>query len=85
MTHFFSKKAKGNKDKKVRGGCSLLGPDIQKPYTSGQGKTIIDLFRDFFTKIVHVQVTNFIPVKMSTLYIRTLDTNKIKIIAHPLG
>jgi hypothetical protein len=43
---------------------------MQKPYAPkyGQGKTKIDLFRDFFTKITHVQVVNFIPVKVSTLY-----------------
>jgi hypothetical protein len=34
----------------------------------GQGKTQIDLFRDFFTKIAYVQVMNFIPVKVFTLY-----------------
>jgi hypothetical protein len=38
--------------KKVRGGCELLGPDMQKPYAPkyGQGKTKIDLFRDFLQK-----------------------------------
>jgi hypothetical protein len=38
--------------KKVRGGCELPGADIQKPYTSkyGQGKTKINLFRDFLQK-----------------------------------
>jgi hypothetical protein len=35
--------------KKVMGGCALPGADMQKPYTPkhGQGKTKIDLFRDF--------------------------------------
>jgi uncharacterized protein YfaT (DUF1175 family) len=28
----------------------------------------IDLFRNFFTKIAYVQVMNFIPVKVFTLY-----------------
>jgi hypothetical protein len=34
----------------VRGGCALPGVDMQKPYASkcGQGKTKIDLFRDFY-------------------------------------
>jgi hypothetical protein len=56
-------------EKKVRGGCALPGGDMQKPYAPkcGQGKTQIDLFRDFFTKITYVQVMNFIPVKVSTL------------------
>jgi hypothetical protein len=42
--------------KKVRGGCALLRGDVQKPYAPkcGQGKTKIDLFRDFFTKIAYV-------------------------------
>jgi hypothetical protein len=55
--------------KKVWGGCELPRADMQKPYTPkcGQGKTKIDLFRDFFTKIANVQVMNFIPVKVSTL------------------
>jgi hypothetical protein len=36
--------------KKVRSACELLGADTQKPYTPkcGQGKTKIDLFRDFY-------------------------------------
>jgi hypothetical protein len=57
--------------KKVRGRCALPGGDMQKPYAPkcSQGKTKIDLFRDFFTKIAHVQVINFIPIKVSTLYI----------------
>jgi hypothetical protein len=40
--------------KKVRGGCELPEADTQKPYTPkcGQGKTKIDPFRDFFTKVV---------------------------------
>jgi hypothetical protein len=56
--------------KKVRGCCELPAADMQKPYTPkyGQGKTKIDLFRDFFTKITYVQVMNFISVKVSTLY-----------------
>jgi hypothetical protein len=35
--------------KKVMGGCALPGADMQTPYTPkhGQGKTKIDLFRDF--------------------------------------
>jgi hypothetical protein len=43
---------------------------MQKPYAPkcGQGKTKIDLFRDFFRKITYVQVMNFISVKVSTLY-----------------
>jgi hypothetical protein len=43
---------------------------MQKPYAPkyGQQKTKIDLFRDFFTKIAYVQITNFISVKVSTLY-----------------
>jgi hypothetical protein len=46
---------------------------MQKPYAPkcGQGKTKIDLFRDFFTKITYLQVMNFIAVKVSTLYIPT--------------
>jgi hypothetical protein len=38
--------------KKVRGGCELPKADMQKPYEPkcGQGKTKIDLFRDFFQK-----------------------------------
>jgi hypothetical protein len=38
--------------KKVRVVCELPGADIQKPYTSkyGQGKTKINLFRDFLQK-----------------------------------
>jgi hypothetical protein len=56
--------------KKVRGGYAFPGADIQKPYTPkcGQGKTIIDLFRDFLQKRLTVQVTNFIAVKVSMLY-----------------
>jgi hypothetical protein len=45
---------------------------MQKPYAPkcGQGKTKIDLFRDFLQKPpIQVQVMNFIPVKVSTLYI----------------
>jgi hypothetical protein len=40
------------KKKKVMGGCELPGADMQKPYAPkyGQGKTKIDLFRDFFQK-----------------------------------
>jgi hypothetical protein len=36
----------------VRGGCELPGADMQKPHTPkcGQGKTKIDLFRDFLQK-----------------------------------
>jgi hypothetical protein len=35
---------------KVTGGCALPGGDMQKPHTPkwGQGKTKIDLFRDFY-------------------------------------
>jgi hypothetical protein len=42
---------------------------MEKPYTPkcGQGKTEIDMFRDFLQKS-RVQVINFIPVKVSTLY-----------------
>jgi hypothetical protein len=38
--------------KKVRGGCALPGGDMQKPYGPkyGQGKTKIDLFRNFLQK-----------------------------------
>jgi hypothetical protein len=38
--------------KKVRGDCELPAADMQKPYTPkyGQGKTKIDLFRDFLQK-----------------------------------
>jgi hypothetical protein len=38
--------------KKVRGGCELPGADMQKPYAPeyGQGKTKIDLFREFLQK-----------------------------------
>jgi hypothetical protein len=38
--------------KKVSGGCTLPGGDMQKPYAPkcGQGKTKIDLFRDFLQK-----------------------------------
>jgi hypothetical protein len=47
---------------------------MQKPYASKcrQGKTKIDRFRDFFTKTAYVQVMNFIPVKVSTLYIQSI-------------
>jgi hypothetical protein len=57
-------------EKKVRDSYALPGGDMEKPYSPkcGQGKTKIDLFRDFFTKIAYVQVMNFIPVKVSTLY-----------------
>ncbi|CAH1373407.1 unnamed protein product [Tenebrio molitor] len=43
-------------EKKVRGDCAHLRGDVQKPYAPkcGQGKTKIDLFRDFFTKIAYV-------------------------------
>jgi hypothetical protein len=36
-------------EKKVKGGCELPGADLQKPNAPkrGQGKTKIDLFRDF--------------------------------------
>jgi hypothetical protein len=56
---------------KVGGGCALPGADMQKPYASkcGQGKIKIVLFRYFFTKIASFEVMNFIPVKVSTLYI----------------
>jgi hypothetical protein len=56
--------------KKVRGGCEFLGADTQKPYTPkcGQGKTKNRPVSGFFTKITNVQVMNFIPVKVSTLY-----------------
>jgi hypothetical protein len=39
-------------EKKVRGSCALPGADMQKPYIPkcGQGKTKIDLFRDFLQK-----------------------------------
>jgi hypothetical protein len=58
--------------KKVKGGCALPGADIQKLYAPkcGQGKTIIDLFRDFFYKnrlCPCYLFMNFIPVKVSTL------------------
>jgi hypothetical protein len=36
------------------------------------GKTKIDLFRDFFLKMVNFKVMNFIPVKVSTLYIQCI-------------
>jgi hypothetical protein len=38
--------------KKVRGCCELPAADMQKPYAPkyGQGKTKIDLFRDFLQK-----------------------------------
>jgi hypothetical protein len=48
--------------KKVRGGCELPGADTQK------GKTKNRPVSGFFTKITNVQVINFIPVKVSTLY-----------------
>jgi hypothetical protein len=40
-------------EKKVRGGCELPEADTQKPYTPkcGQGKTKIDLFRDFLQNL----------------------------------
>jgi hypothetical protein len=43
---------------KVRGGCALSGTDKQKPHV------------DFFYK--NVQVANFIPIKVSTLYVVNL-------------
>jgi hypothetical protein len=57
--------------KKVRGGSELLGADMEKPYAPKcvQEKTKINLFRDFLQKPPNVQVMNFIPVKVSTLYI----------------
>jgi hypothetical protein len=38
--------------KKVMGDCALSGGDMQNPYTPkcGQGKTKIDIFRDFLQK-----------------------------------
>jgi hypothetical protein len=38
---------------KVRGGCELPGADLQKPNAPkcGQGKTKIDLFRNFLQKL----------------------------------
>jgi hypothetical protein len=44
----FEKKRK----QKDRGGCALSGTDMEKPYEPkcGQGKTKIDLFRDFLQK-----------------------------------
>jgi hypothetical protein len=58
------------KKKKAGGGCALSGADMQKPYASkcGQGKIKIHV-SGFFTKIAYFQVMNFIPVKVSTLYI----------------
>jgi hypothetical protein len=52
---------------------------MQKPYAPkcGQGKTKIDLFRDFFTKTVYVQVMNFIAVKVAvkvTVYCSAVHT-----------
>jgi hypothetical protein len=40
------------KEKKVRSGCALPGGDMRKPYAPkfGQGKTKIDLSRDFLQK-----------------------------------
>jgi hypothetical protein len=49
--------------KKVRGCCELPGADMQKPYAPKCGQV-----SGFFTKITYVQVMNFIPVKVSTLY-----------------
>jgi uncharacterized protein (DUF983 family) len=38
--------------KKIRGACALPAAEMQKPYAPkcGQGKTKIDLFRDFLQK-----------------------------------
>jgi hypothetical protein len=49
--------------KKVRDGCALLGGDMQKPYTPkcGQGKTKIDLFRDFY-KLFQLKFPHCIPI-----------------------
>jgi hypothetical protein len=43
---------------------------MEKPSTPKcvQEKTKIDLFRDFLQKPPYVQVMNFIPVKVSTVY-----------------
>jgi hypothetical protein len=60
--------------KKVTSGCALSGSRYAKPYAlkCGQGKTKIHLFRDFFTKIVYVQLVHLIPVKVLTLYTYTV-------------
>jgi hypothetical protein len=56
--------------KKVMGGCALPGGDMQKPYAPKcwQAKT----------KIAHVQVMNYIPVKVSTLYNKKLKESLSK-------
>jgi hypothetical protein len=62
--------------KKVRGGCALAGADMQKPYASkcGQGEIKIPV-SGFFTKIAYFQVMNFIPVKVSILYVQSRAIN----------
>jgi hypothetical protein len=59
------------KKKQVRGGSALPGANKQKPYAPkyGQGKNNNRPVSFFFfcTKIAYVQVTNFIPVKVSML------------------
>jgi hypothetical protein len=56
--------------KEVTGGCELPRADMQKLYAPkcGQGKNKNRPVLAFFTKTVYVQVMNFIPVKVSTLY-----------------
>jgi hypothetical protein len=58
--------------KKVRGGCTLTGEDMQKPNTPKceQEENKNRPVSGFFAKITYVQVMNFIPVKVSTLYNR---------------
>jgi hypothetical protein len=56
--------------KKVRSGCALPGGDMQKPY--------VPKCRHGKTKIAHVQVVHFIPVKVSTLYIAYKHTELLQ-------
>jgi hypothetical protein len=56
--------------KKLMGGCALPGGDMQKPKTAKMwaGKNKNRPVSGLFTKTTYVQVMNFIPVKVSTLY-----------------
>jgi hypothetical protein len=57
------------KKKKFRSGCQLPGADMQKPHAKmWVRKNKNRPVSGFFTKIANVQVMNFIPVKVSTLY-----------------
>jgi hypothetical protein len=60
---------------------------MEKPYAPKcvQEKTKINLFRDFLQKPPNVQVMNFIPVKVSTLYISVCQKGRTPKKVHNLG